>query len=222
MRILDGALSGGRTGRVALFAGLGLVLASGLFVAGCGGGSGGSSTAPQATLECGPYPAWQSSPYVLPYPVGRSHRISQGNCFAGGSHQGTLRHSYDFEMPFRSVVTAARRGVVHAMRVTQPAGSRGLTASNWLQIDHGDGTIASYVHLAQDGNLVEVGDRVAAGDPIAITGDTGDVGDFPHLHFDVHPCESNLACTTLPTTFSNTSPNPNGLIMDRTYRAEAF
>lgn len=204
-----------------LAARIGIVLGCGLSAAvGCGG-DGGSITAPRSALQCGPYPDWQSSPYVLPFPVGRTHRVSQGNCFARGSHQGTLRHSYDLEMPFRSVVTAARRGVVHAMRVTQPAGSRGLTASNWLQIEHADGTIASYVHLAQNGNLVEVGDSVEAGDPIAITGDTGDLGDFPHLHFDVHPCESNLICTTLPTTFSNTAPNPDGLIMDRMYTAQA-
>ena len=188
---------------------------------GCGG-SGGSPAAPSADsrqLQCGPYPDWRTSPYVLPYPVGRSHRVSQGNCFAGGSHQSTLRHSYDFEMPFGSVVTAARAGVVHAIRVSQPAGARGLTASNWLQIDHGDGTLASYVHLAEDGALVRVGDAVAAGDPLALTGDTGDVGSFPHLHFDVHPCESNLRCTTLPVTFRNTEPNPRGPQMDGIYPA---
>ena len=126
-----------------------------------------------------------------------------------------MLESYDLEMPFGSMVTAARAGVVSAMRVTQPAGSRGLMASNWTQIDHGDGTIASYVHLAQDGCARRDRDRVEPGSPNAITGDTGDVGSFPHVHFDVHPCGSNLACTTLPTTFRNTEPNPDGLIQDR-------
>ena len=125
-------------------------------------------------------------------------------------------------MPFGSTVTAARAGVVSAMRVTPPAGSRGLTASNWIQIDHGDGTIASYVHVAQDGALVALGDRVELGTSIAITGDTGDVGSFPHVHFDVHPCGSNLGCTTLPTTFRNTEPNPDGLIQNRFYTSLPF
>lgn len=82
---------------------------------------------------CSGYPAWQRSLYVLPYPAGRSHRICQGNC-TSASHQGTLRSSYDFEMPFGSVVTAARDRVVLAIRVDQPTGSRGLTASNWVQV----------------------------------------------------------------------------------------
>ena len=28
------------------------------------------------SLVCGPYPYWQSSMYVLPFPVGESHRVS--------------------------------------------------------------------------------------------------------------------------------------------------
>ncbi len=160
--------------------------------------------------------------YVLPFPVGESHRVSQGNCFESGSHQGTLRHSHDLEMPFGSTVTAARAGVVSVMRVTQPAGSRGLTTSNWIQVDHGDGTVASYVHLVEDGALVAIGERVEPGIPIAITGATGDVGSFPHVHFDVHPCGNNLACTTLQTTFRNTEPNPDGLIQNRLYTSLPF
>ncbi len=181
-----------------------------------------SPTAPSRPLVCGPYPDWQTSEYVLPFAVGESHRVSQGNCYSSGSHQGTLSHSYDLEMPFGSTVTAAREGTVSAMRVTQPAGSRGLTASNWLQIDHGDGTIASYVHLAQGGNLVALGDTVSAGTPIAITGDTGDLGAYPHVHFDIHPCGSNLECRTLPVTFRNTEPNPEGLVQDQVYTALPF
>jgi hypothetical protein len=28
---------------------------------------------------CGGYPDWQSSPYVLPYPVGKSYAVHQAN-----------------------------------------------------------------------------------------------------------------------------------------------
>jgi murein DD-endopeptidase MepM/ murein hydrolase activator NlpD len=167
---------------------------------------------------CGGYSEWESSEYVLPFPVGKAHRVSQGNC-TRQSHQRTLLYSYDLEMPFGSVVTAARDGIVMAMRVTQPTGSRGLTASNWLQVQHEDGIASEYIHLEQFGNLVDVGDMVTAGDPVAITGDTGDVGAFAHVHFDIIPCGSNFACNTLPVTFRNTTPNPNGLIENVIYEA---
>ena len=150
--------------------------------------------------------------------MGSTRRVSQGNC-SNASHQGTLRYSYDLEMPFGSVVTAVRGGVVTGVRVDQPTGTRGLTASNYLQITHSDGTVGDYVHLAPAGNLVELGQMVQAGDAIARTGDTGDVGAFPHLHFNITNCGNNLACDTLPLTFRNTSPNPSGLIQGQHYEA---
>lgn len=170
---------------------------------------------------CENYPDWESSPYVLPFPVGNSFRISQGNC-TSASHQGTLRYSYDIEMPFGSVVTAARDGVVNNLRVSQVDGERGLTASNWILIRHSDGMISEYVHLAENGNFVEVGEKVLRGDTIAITGDTGDVGTYPHVHFDINPCGNNLTCGTVPVTFSNTSSNVNGLIEDERYEALSY
>ncbi len=190
-----------------------------LLAAGCESGDDNASgpTAPTDEI-CGGYPDWATSAYVLPYPVGRAHRVSQGNC-TQHSHQGTLRYAYDLEMPFGSIVTSARDGVVVGLRIDQPAGSRGLTGSNWIQIQHADGVVSEYVHLEQFGNLVEVGDAVQAGDPIARTGDTGDVGTFPHVHFDLVPCGSNLACTTLPVTFSNTTPHPGGLVENVVYEA---
>lgn len=172
---------------------------------------------PEITF-CAEYPNWENSDYVLPYPVGVESRISQGNCTIH-SHQGTLRFSYDFEMPFGSVVTAVRDGVVLAIRVSQPEGARGLSASNWLQVRHSDGMVSEYVHLAQHSSRVSVGQRVVAGDTLALTGDTGDVGTWPHLHFDINRCANNLACDTEPVTFHNTSPNPNGLILNQVYEA---
>lgn len=167
---------------------------------------------------CGTYPAWESSDYVLPFPVGNTFRISQANC-TNASHQGTLRYSYDIEMPFGSPVTAARDGVILAVRDSQPSGARGLTASNWVQIRHNNGLVSEYVHLAQNSARFAAGQQVVAGDTIAFTGDTGDVGSFPHLHFDINPCANNLACDTRPVTFRNTAANPDGLIFNIRYEA---
>ena len=45
--------------------------------------------------------------------------------------------------------------------------------SNYVSIAHADGTIGEYHHLKADGVLVEIGDRVTAGQAIALSGDTG-------------------------------------------------
>ena len=170
---------------------------------------------------CGPYPNWENSEYVLPFPVGNKFRISQGNC-ADFTYQNTLKHSYGIEMPFGSVVTAARAGVVFGIRISQPAGSRGETDSNWIQIIHDDGEISEYIHLEQGSARVTMGHFVKAGDTLALTGDTGYIGAYPHLLFDINRCGNNFACETLPVTFRNTKANPNGLIFNQRYEALSY
>ncbi|MPZ66030.1 MAG: peptidoglycan DD-metalloendopeptidase family protein [Pseudonocardiaceae bacterium] len=59
-----------------------------------------------------------------------------------------------------------------------PASGFGL----WVRVQHDDGTIAVYGHINE--NLVEVGERVGAGDQIATVGNRGD-STGPHLHFEV-------------------------------------
>jgi murein DD-endopeptidase MepM/ murein hydrolase activator NlpD len=167
---------------------------------------------------CGPFPDWQTSPYVLPYPVGLSYFVSQSNCTNGG-HQGSYKYSYDFSMPIRTLVTAAREGTVTDIRVKFRDGQRGENESNWVKIVHTDGTIAAYSHLTADGALVKIGDRVAAGQPIGLSGNTGNTGGLPHLHFHVAPCSEPVRCGTLPVTFRNADANPEGLHGKRFYVA---
>lgn len=180
-----------------------------------------SNDDPESIEVCGDYPNWETSPFVLPFPVGVTYRISQANC-TNKSHRGTLRYSYDIEMPFGSYITAARDGVVFGVRVSQPEGARGLTASNWVQVAHSDGTISEYVHLAPNSAWVVKGQQVNAGDTLAQTGDTGDVGTWPHVHFDINRCGNNLACDTEPITFNNTSPHPVGLQHNVHYKAQEY
>jgi murein DD-endopeptidase MepM/ murein hydrolase activator NlpD len=51
-----------------------------------------------------------------------------------------------------------------------------------VKIEHDDGYVTVYAHNEE--NLVEVGNRVAAGDPIATIGRTGRATAH-HLHFEI-------------------------------------
>ncbi|MGH3905173.1 MAG: M23 family metallopeptidase, partial [Pseudonocardiaceae bacterium] len=59
-----------------------------------------------------------------------------------------------------------------------PASGFGL----WVRVQHDDGTITVYGHI--DETLVDVGQRVAAGEQIATVGNRGN-STGPHLHFEV-------------------------------------
>jgi murein DD-endopeptidase MepM/ murein hydrolase activator NlpD len=167
---------------------------------------------------CGPFPEWETSSYVLPYPVHSSYFVTQSSCTNGG-HRDAYRYSYDFSMPIGSTVTAARDGVVADIRIQFRDGQRGESESNWVKIRHADGTIAAYAHLTEKGALVKVGDAVVVGQAVGLSGNTGNTGGRPHLHFHVSPCAEPARCGTRPITFRNTDPNPQGLDAQRFYRA---
>ena len=160
--------------------------------------------------QCGPFPDWKTSSYVLPFPAGAGYYVSQGNCSNGG-HQGPYQYAYDFVMPPGTTVTAARAGVVAEIQGKFQNGDNTVGHENWVKIRHADGTIAAYSHLSPNGALVKIGDHVVAGQPIALSGNTGNTGGLPHLHFHLCPCSEPVDCGTLPVTFRNTEPNPDGL-----------
>ncbi len=128
------------------------------------------------------YPAPSSSPYVLPWPVGVAHLCVQGNNGLA-SHHGFSEFSYDFLMPSGSPVLAARAGVVIAIKEDSNQVGRG-GHNNYVRVRHDDGTVGAYLHLQQDGALVEVGQRVEQRQLIARSGWTGYAA-LPHLHFHV-------------------------------------
>jgi len=153
---------------------------------------------------CGMAPPDLEPRYLLPFPAGQEHTLTQGNCGAA-SHDGRFRYSFDFEMPIGTPVIAARDGVVETVRDDRPDGTRRLGDENFVIIRHGDGELSRYIHLARGGALVEEGDRVAAGDTIARSGDSGRSA-FPHLHFDVSDRCGFNGCHTIPSAFLNADP----------------
>ncbi|MGB5571821.1 MAG: M23 family metallopeptidase [Thermoanaerobaculia bacterium] len=152
---------------------------------GCGGG--GSPTESGTSAQCGPYPDQHQSPWVLPYPVGDSYAVVQGNCNAPGHAPGSSnQYAYDFGMRSGSAVVAAGGGVVYALEEGESndkAVKGSWSTGNYVTIQHPNGFYSGYAHLDQWGVLVEVGDFVTQGQLIARSGNSGTYN--PHLHFQV-------------------------------------
>lgn len=201
-----------------------LTILSSLTLVSCGGGGSPTDAPPPAitTVACEGFGDWQISPYVLPYPVGTSYRLNQGNC-SGFGHSGFWTFGYDFVMNTGTIVSAARAGVVDHAQDGALDGDRNRT--NLITIRHADGTVALYSHLTNGGVHVTIGQTVQQGDVIGLSGDTGNTGGLPHLHFSVHPCGAlpglpgTGSCPTQPVNFLNTSANPNGPVAGRFYLA---
>jgi murein DD-endopeptidase MepM/ murein hydrolase activator NlpD len=105
-----------------------------------------------------------------------------------------------YVMPTRGVYTSGfgyRWGVLHGgIDIANSIGTPILAASDgvvidagptagygiWVKLRHSDGTVTLYGHLSAV--LVNIGERVYAGDQIAKMGNTGN-STGPHLHFEV-------------------------------------
>ncbi len=161
------------------------------------------------------YPDWETSPYVLPFPVGKTYQVRLSNCSSSYHAEGKNdQFAFDFVMATGTLVTAARAGTV--VYIEEKGISREL--NNLVVVDHGDNTFAEYMHLKQYGALVKVGDFVEQGDEIGLSGATGLAG-YPHLHFIVVEGSWQWPYDGVPVTFSNTSPNPNSLASNTKYTA---
>ena len=92
-----------------------------------------------------------------------------------GSRWGRNHNGVDISVPSGSSVYASDGGVV-----TYSGWMSGY--GNYIVIDHQNGYQTAYGHNSQ--NLVSVGQRVAKGEKIALSGSTGN-STGPHLHFEV-------------------------------------
>jgi murein DD-endopeptidase MepM/ murein hydrolase activator NlpD len=121
--------------------------------------------------------------YELPFEKGSRYRVVQGY---GGLFSHKNIAAIDFAMPVGTPIHAAREGVVYAYKDDSNEGgpfAKYKNKANYLMIRHGDGTIACYWHLQQNGVVVKKG-AVKKGELIGYSGRTGFVL-RPHLHFSV-------------------------------------
>lgn len=135
-------------------------------------------------------PRAEPAPYVyrLPYPAGQTFSVLQG--FHGNfSHRGSNEFAVDFDCPVATTVVAARAGVVVAANAA--ALGSGTTPeyldykrTNFVIVQHDDGTLGEYMHLSPSGIEVKPGQVIERGQSLALSGNTG-YSSTPHLHFQV-------------------------------------
>jgi murein DD-endopeptidase MepM/ murein hydrolase activator NlpD len=168
--------------------------------------------------------------YLVPYGHGTKHLVGNGyggetGDGTGNQHFGESRYALDIIMDTGTPVTAARGGIVTAVGEDADAGGldgQYLGAGNFVRIYHDDGTQALYVHLMLNGAAVETGERVAAGQIIGYSGNTG-YSSGPHLHFAVTRIvrrdDGGTTLHTIPTRFVGLDGEPIVLEQGRFYYA---
>jgi len=168
----------------------------------------------------------ENSLYNLPFGVGESYELRQGNCtFHTHSVENKTEFAFDFIMDIGTPIHAARSGQVAAIEDRFFDGNNVDSEYNYIIIAHEDKTFSYYVHLTNAGVTVELGQFVNQGDVIGYSGDTG-MESVPHLHFHViepnDDCFKNGTvgiCPTIPISFKNASPNDKILNQGVVYTA---
>jgi murein DD-endopeptidase MepM/ murein hydrolase activator NlpD len=128
-----------------------------------------------------------SQPYRAPFATARRFMVTQAPPDAVTHVGPSSRNAIDIDMPVGTAVHAARAGTVinvAARNFRSGLTTQNLDEANFVQIMHDDGTYAIYAHLQLDTVRVKIGQRVARGEYIANSGNTG-YSSGPHLHFVV-------------------------------------
>jgi murein DD-endopeptidase MepM/ murein hydrolase activator NlpD len=140
--------------------------------------------------------------YFPPFPLGLQFPISQG--FDNDVTHGKPPNQYavDIVMPIGTPILAARGGKVMDMEDDFHGAAqqkRFLARSNQIRILHADGTMAVYAHLQPNSLRVREGTKVARGQWIANSGNTG-FSNGPHLHFVIQ-LNAGMTLESLPFRF---------------------
>jgi murein DD-endopeptidase MepM/ murein hydrolase activator NlpD len=123
----------------------------------------------------------------VPFAAGSTFTISQAYPTRVTHVTPDSQFAVDIALPDGTPIYAARDGTVinvHHDSFRGAALAVMLDQANLIEILHDDGTIAVYAHLQWNSIRVRIGQRVARGEYIANSGNTG-FTTGPHLHFAV-------------------------------------
>jgi murein DD-endopeptidase MepM/ murein hydrolase activator NlpD len=143
--------------------------------------------------------------YSLPFAKGSQYPVSQA---FGGKFSHTDRqnqYAVDIVMPVDTPIYAARTGIV--MEVNNDYYNSGTkkaykSRANSIRILHDDGSMAIYAHLALEKAQVYPGLKVAVGQLLGYSGNTG-FSTGPHLHFVVQ-LNKGMKLVSVPFEFMGT------------------
>lgn len=140
--------------------------------------------------------------YLFPFAHGTKHQLTQGNKGAF-THFDDNTYAFDFDLKEGTPVHAARAGMVVEIKEDSNRGGNSSAYNeygNYVLVYHADGSFGNYVHLKQNGALVDIGQMVEAGDLIGLSGNTGR-SSGPHLHFDVRLPNQKGRMESIPVSF---------------------
>ncbi|MCF6225904.1 MAG: M23 family metallopeptidase [Xanthomonadales bacterium] len=154
----------------------------------------------------------------IPFPQGEAYWVSQPFYGTQTHLDAQTKYAIDITMPEGTLVLATRAGVVMQMDDDFFEGGKQqqkyLSKANIIRLLHDDGTMSVYAHLKLDSTKVRLGQRVAAGDPLAESGNTG-FSSGPHLHFVI---QKNVGGKLVSLPYSFTLPNGEQLVPDKQLR----
>ncbi len=114
---------------------------------------------------------------LLLWPVPDADRINSDYAWRWGKLHSALDIGSSVGTSLGKTVVAAASGTVVISGVHSSYGY-------YIKIDHGNGMETLYAHCIEGSLMVTVGEKVVAGQPIALVGQTG-YATGPHLHFEV-------------------------------------
>ncbi|MEI2789512.1 MAG: peptidoglycan DD-metalloendopeptidase family protein [Steroidobacteraceae bacterium] len=142
-------------------------------------------------------------PYRAPFALTQGFQVTQAPPDAVTHVDPSSRNAIDIAMPVGTAIHAARDGLVinvAARHFRTGLRLQDMDEANFVQILHDDGTYAIYAHLQLDTVRVKIGQRVARGECIANSGNTG-FSSGPHLHFVVLH-NAGLRSESVPVAFA--------------------
>lgn len=151
-----------------------------------------------------------AQPYRLPFALATGYRVSQAFPSSITHTDPSSIYAVDFAMPIGTGVYAARDGLV--IQIADEYYAAGLdpdtdlARANIVRVLHDDGTMSLYAHLNWNSIRVRPGQRIARGEYIADSGNTG-FSTGPHLHFVVQRNAGGVI-ESVPVTFAGPTGEP--------------
>lgn len=140
----------------------------------------------------------------LPFLPQKKVKVLQGNNGAFTHYKLENKFAVDFKMDIGDTICAVEDGIVSAIRKESNRGGNSenfLGWDNFIQIYHPKlNLISFYVHLKQEGVMVELGQEIKANQPIGMVGYTG-FSTEPHLHFHIVKMNDKKDIISIPFEF---------------------